>query len=122
MQVQGVIKVLNQTQQVSSSFSKREVVITTQEQYPQHILIEFNQDKCDLLNMFQVGQQVVVDVNLRGREWQNPQGETKFFNTIQGWKIAPLQQQAQQFQQPMQQQQFQGQQQQFNNNNNGGQF
>ena len=90
MEVIGKIKVINATQEVSASFKKRELVVTTEEQYPQHILIEFNQDKCDVLNNYSVGQDVKVGINLRGREWINPQGETKYFNTIQGWKIEKL--------------------------------
>ena len=50
-------------------------------------MIEFVQDKTDLLNNYQVGQDVKVNINLRGREWVNPQGETKYFNSIQGWRI-----------------------------------
>jgi translation initiation factor IF-3 len=87
MEVLGKIKVINPTQQVTDSFKKRELVVTTDEQYPQHILIEFAQDKCELLNNFKVGDKVNVGINLRGREWVNPQGETKYFNQIQGWKI-----------------------------------
>jgi len=87
MEVIGKIKVIGAEQQVSASFKKRELVVTTAEQYPQHILIEFAQDKCDLLDNFQEGQEVKVSINLRGREWVNPQGETKYFNQIQGWKI-----------------------------------
>ena len=40
-----------------------------------------------VLNSFQVGQSVKVDINLRGREWESPQGEIKYFNSIQGWRI-----------------------------------
>lgn len=87
MEVIGKVKVINPEQQVSASFKKRELVITSQEQYPQHILIEFNQDKCDLLNNYRKGQEVKVSINLRGREWINPQGETRYFNSIQGWRI-----------------------------------
>jgi hypothetical protein len=58
---------------------------------PQHISVQFVQDKCDLLNSFQVGEAVKIDINLRGREWTNAQGETVYFNTIQGWRIAKLQ-------------------------------
>ena len=76
----------------SNGFRKRELVVTTEEQYPQHILVEFVQDKTDLLNNYQVGQQVKININLRGREWVNPQGETKYFNSIQGWRIENLQQ------------------------------
>lgn len=88
MELSGKIKVLNDTVSVgSSNFRKREVVITTEEQYPQHILVEFNQDKCDVLNNYNVGESVKISINLRGREWVNPQGETKYFNSIQGWRI-----------------------------------
>lgn len=95
MEVQGKIKVIGETKTFGSNgFRKREVVITTEEQYPQHLNIEFVQDKTDLLNSYQVGQQVKVSINLRGREWVSPQGETKYFNSIQGWRIENLQQQA----------------------------
>lgn len=87
MELTGKIKLIRPTQKVSETFSKREFVITTEEQYPQDIQIEFTQDKCDLLNVVQVGQQVTVGINIRGREWINPQGEAKYFNTLQAWKI-----------------------------------
>jgi hypothetical protein len=92
MEVTGKIKMIDQTKEVGSGgFKKRDVVVTTDEQYPQHILVQFVQDKCDLLNSFQVGEPVKIDINLRGREWTNPQGETVYFNTIQGWRIGKLQ-------------------------------
>jgi uncharacterized protein Veg len=95
MEVQGRIKLIGETQTFGSNgFRKREVVVTTEEQYPQHLMIEFIQDKTDLLNNYQVGQQVKVNINLRGREWVNPQGETKYFNSIQGWRIETLQPEA----------------------------
>lgn len=87
MQLEGKIKGINAEQQVSASFRKRELVVATEEQYPQFISINFVQDKCDLLNGYKVGQNVIVSLNLRGREWINPQGETKYFNDIQGWRI-----------------------------------
>ena len=95
MEVQGKIKLIGETQTFGTNgFRKREVVITTEEQYPQHIMIEFVQDKTDLLNNYQVGQPVKININLRGREWVNPQGETKYFNSIQGWRIENVQQDA----------------------------
>jgi hypothetical protein len=93
MELQGKIKLIGETQSIGSNgFRKRELVLTTEEQYPQHILVEFVQDKTDLLNSFQVGQPIKVGINLRGREWINPQGEAKYFNAIQGWRIENLQQ------------------------------
>jgi len=87
MEVSGKVKAVNDEQQVSASFKKRNLIVTSDEQYPQHIEIEFTQDKCDLLNSLKVGQNITVGINLRGREWVNPQGETKYFNSIQGWRI-----------------------------------
>lgn len=88
MEVTGKIKVVGETKAVGASgFQKRELVVTTEEQYPQHLMIEFVQDKTSLLDSFQVGEQVKVGINLRGREWQSPQGEIKYFNTIAGWRI-----------------------------------
>ncbi|MFY8214916.1 MAG: DUF3127 domain-containing protein [Flavobacterium sp.] len=91
MEVAGKIKVINAEQQVSATFRKRELVVTTDEQYPQHIMVEFTQDKCDLLNNYKAGEAVKVSINLRGREWINQQGEAKYFNSIQGWRIERLQ-------------------------------
>lgn len=92
MEVTGRVKMIDQTKEVGSSgFKKRDIVVTTDEQYPQHILVQFVQDKCELLNNYQVGDAVKIDINLRGREWTNPQGETVYFNTIQGWRIGKLQ-------------------------------
>ncbi|MFE3869831.1 DUF3127 domain-containing protein [Flavobacterium sp. ZS1P70] len=88
MEVTGKIKMLGEAKNVGNgSFLKRELVVTTEEQYPQHILVEFVQDKCDLLNSFKVGEAVKVSINLRGREWVDPQGVTKYFNAIQGWRV-----------------------------------
>ncbi len=92
MEVTGRIKVIDQTKEVGSAgFKKRDIVVTTDEQYPQHISVQFVQDKCDLLNNFQIGEVVKIDINLRGREWTNQQGETVYFNTIQGWRISKAQ-------------------------------
>lgn len=92
MELQGKIKELNETKTFGTNgFRKRELVVTTEEQYPQHILIEFVQDKCDILDKYKVGQDVRVSINLRGREWVNPQGETNYFNSIQGWRIENVQ-------------------------------
>ena len=88
MEVVGIIKLVGATQEIGAKgFRKRELVVTTAEDYPQMIMIEFTQDKVDLLNSFEVGQSVKVAINLRGREWINPQGEAKYFNSLQGWKI-----------------------------------
>tara|TARA_B100000073_G_scaffold346984_1_gene359909 strand:- start:1526 stop:1909 length:384 start_codon:yes stop_codon:yes gene_type:complete len=93
MEITGKIKWIDQVKTYGSNgFRKREIVITTQEQYPQNIVIEFVQDKCELLDSYQIGQDVRIGINLRGREWVNPEGQTKYFNSIQGWRIDQLDQ------------------------------
>jgi hypothetical protein len=90
MEVLGKVKVVSNEIQVTDSFKKRELVVVTDEQYPQSIMIEFPQDKADLLNDIKIGQSVKVSINLGGREWVNPQGETKYFNSVKGWRIESL--------------------------------
>ena len=88
MEVEGKIKVIGETKEYGSNgFRKREVVLTTEEQYPQFLNIEFIQDKTEVVDNFNVGDQVKIGINLKGREWVSPQGETKYFNSIQGWRI-----------------------------------
>ena len=87
MEVQGKIKLVGNVQEITDSFKKRELVIVTQEQYPQTLCVEFVQDKTDLLNDFQEGQEVKIGINLRGREWKNPEGIIKYFTSLQGWRI-----------------------------------
>lgn len=89
MEITGKIKLIGQTSSYGDKgFSKREIVVTTEEQYPQHILVEFVQDKCSLLDKFSVGQSVTIGINLRGREWTDPKsGTVKHFNSVRGWRI-----------------------------------
>ena len=89
MHINGKIIEINDTQQVSDTFKKRAFVVEYIEnpQYPELISFELIQDKCDILNTFQVGQEVVVHFNLRGRKWVNPEGVARYFNSLQAWRI-----------------------------------
>jgi translation initiation factor IF-3 len=88
MEVQGKVKHVGQTETVGNNgFQKRLIAVETEEQYPQILGVEFVQDKTSLLDAFNTGDTVKIGINLRGREWTNPQGEVKYFNSIQGWRI-----------------------------------
>lgn len=92
MEIQGRVKQIFPSQTMGQNgFEKRDLVIVTEENYPQTIIIQFTQQRCDLLESLQVGQNVKVYINIKGREWTNPQGEIKYFNTIEGWKIEVIQ-------------------------------
>jgi hypothetical protein len=87
-QIFGKIHKINEIQQVSANFQKREIVIETDEQFKQMILVELHHDNVYLIDEFEVGRNVAVSINLKGRAWVSPvTNETKYFNTIVGWKI-----------------------------------
>ncbi len=87
----GTLKVKNDTVQVSEKFSKREFVLTdASSMYPQDILFQLTQDKCALIDAANIGDQIEVSFNLRGREWTSPAGEVKYFNTLEAWRIEKM--------------------------------
>ena len=91
VEVLGKIKLLGEIKTYGDNgFRKRELVLTTEEQYPQHILIEFIQNNCELLDNYSIGQTVRIGINIRGREWESPDQGIKYFNSIQGWRIESL--------------------------------
>jgi hypothetical protein len=87
MDIIGKIRVINPEQVVNATFKKRELVVTTEDQYPQHIIIDFTNDKCAILDGYKVGEEVTVSINLRGREYTDKDGNVKYFNGIQAWRI-----------------------------------
>ena len=89
MEVIGIIKAKFDTQVVSERFKKRDFVLTVEpgSPYPQHVSFQLVQDKVSLVDNFAIGEEVKVLFNLKGREWVSPQGETKYFNTIDAWRI-----------------------------------
>lgn len=85
----GTIKKIGDTVQVTDKFKKREVVITdSSTMYPQHVTMQFTQDKCDILNAYNEGQEVEISFNLDGKEYTDKNtGEIKYFNSLNAWKI-----------------------------------
>ncbi len=92
MEVIGTLKAKFDTQKVSDRFQKREFVLTTEANtpYPQHVSFQVTQDKCSLLDQFSEGEELRIQFNLRGREWNGPQG-IKYFNTLEAWRIEKMQ-------------------------------
>ena len=88
MEVTGQLKLKYDTQKVSEKFQKRDFVVSTDlsTPYPQHVSFQITQDKCSILDSFNEGDEIKVQFNLRGREWNGPQG-IKFFNTLEAWRI-----------------------------------
>ena len=86
--ISGIVKVKNETQQISDKFQKREFVVTDASgNYPQDILFQLTQDRTTLLDDINVNDVVNVTFNIRGREWTSPKGEVKYFNSLDVWKV-----------------------------------
>jgi hypothetical protein len=85
----GTLKTKQDTQVISEKFSKREFVLTTDtaSQYPQYISMQLTQDKCSLLDSYQLGEELKVSFNIRGREWNNPTKGLQYFNSLEAWRI-----------------------------------
>ena len=96
MEIKGKIKKISETVQISDRFRKREFVLeySNNPDYPQPIQFELVQDRCELLDSFHEGQEVEVHFDLRGREWTSPQGQVKYFNSLQAWKLVTEQEEA----------------------------
>lgn len=92
LKVTGTVHKVFETQVISDSFKKREFVVETDDKYPQLVKFELTQDNCSKADSLKVGQALEVGFNLRGREWINKEGEAKYFNTLQAWRISTLQQ------------------------------
>ena len=84
----GTLKNKSEVKQVSDNFSKIDFVVTDENtQYPQHVSFQVGNQKTELLDNVNEGDKITVSFNLRGREWTSPQGEVKYFNTLEAWKI-----------------------------------
>ena len=89
MNLTGIVKQVNKTQVLSEKFSKRELILKTEweTKFPQYLVIQFTNKNVTKLDGINPGELVNVSINLRGREWEGPEG-VKYFNTIEGWAIS----------------------------------
>ena len=88
MEVTGKLRAIFDTKQVSERFTKREFVLElTDGKYPQSVLFQLTGDRCAAIDQFRVGDEVRLEFNLRGREWKSPQGDVKYFNSLDVWRI-----------------------------------
>ncbi len=77
------MKWIGTTQSFPSGFTKREFVVTTaHDKYPQDIKFDMVKDKCALLDGFELGQDVQVNFDIRGREYNG-----KYFVDLSCWKL-----------------------------------
>lgn len=88
MDIKGAVVKVFPKKQVSDKFALREFVISTKGKYPQEILLQVTQERCELLDNFAEGEEVQAFINLKGRSWTNPEGVVRYFNSIEAWKVS----------------------------------
>ena len=87
LKISGTISVIKETQVITDKFSKREFVVETDEAYPQEVQLELHKDQCSMIDGYSVGDSITASFNVKGRKWTSPQGEDKYFITLQVWSI-----------------------------------
>lgn len=90
METEGKLIEIFDTKKVTDTFQKREFVVElgNNPNYPETVLFQLVQDKCSLLDGYSVNDSVKVSFDLKGRKWKSPQGELKYFNSLQAWRVS----------------------------------
>ncbi len=86
-ELSGKLKKTMDVQTFDSGFSKREFVITTDEQYPQDIKFELIKDKTSAIDRYKEGDTLKVSFNIRGNEFNE-----RFYVNLNAWRIEAVQQ------------------------------
>lgn len=84
----GIIIDVFPTQTFNKGFRKREFVIETGDKYPQKVVFGLVQEKCDMIDSYGVGDTVAVSFDVKGRDWTDKSGQTKYFNTLEAYRIS----------------------------------
>jgi hypothetical protein len=89
-EVSGKLHVIYDTKQLTERFQKREFVVELADnpRYPQYVLFQLTGDRCDGIDGMSVGDEIRLEFSLRGREWKSPQGEIKYFNSLDVWTVS----------------------------------
>ena len=100
----GELHIIEDVVEISASFKKREFVVEViNEQntdWNDYIKFQITQDRCNILDNFQLGQQIKVSFNIRGRKWEKD-GRTNYFSNLEAWRIEPIKNEIEQFNRTM---------------------
>ncbi|RMG23256.1 MAG: DUF3127 domain-containing protein [Bacteroidetes bacterium] len=93
MKIQGTLHKKYDTEQKTPTFKVREFVVKYEENplYPQFVKFQVKQDRCDTLDQIAEGTMLEIDFDIRGREWTSPDGQVKYFNSLEAWRVTPVQ-------------------------------
>ena len=90
-ELSGKIIEIFDAQQVSDNFRKREFVIEKKEnvgsnEFTDHIKFQLTQDRCNLIDTFNINDQVKISFNIRGNRWERD-GKVNYFTNLAAWRI-----------------------------------
>lgn len=79
------------TQRISESFQKREFVIETSDDkgdrtFTEQIKFQLTQDRCSLIDNYNVNDQVKLNFDIKGRRWEK-EGRVNYFTNLEAWRI-----------------------------------
>tara|TARA_R110002012_G_scaffold233508_1_gene406695 strand:- start:238 stop:579 length:342 start_codon:yes stop_codon:yes gene_type:complete len=88
MSIKGKVKTITEVEE-KGNFRVRKLIIQTMDKYPQVVALDFTQNNVGLLDdpACKVGNNVEVFYNVRGRAWENREGKTLYFTSLQGWRV-----------------------------------
>lgn len=83
----GTVIEIYPTQTFNKGFKKREFVLEVGDSYPQKIIFSAVQEKCEIIDSFNIGDTINVAFDVKGREWTDKSGQTKYFNSLEAWRM-----------------------------------
>lgn len=81
--ITGTIHLILPKRQVTEKFAAQELVLHTNDKYPQYIVFQAANDKCKMLDPLLVGQEATITFSVRGREYKKEGQEPRYFNTLE---------------------------------------
>ncbi|HEY9177084.1 MAG TPA: DUF3127 domain-containing protein [Flavipsychrobacter sp.] len=92
----GKLVAVNETQQVSERFKKREFVLETSEEingnvYTNYAKMQLVQNKCEIIDNFKIGDTVKVSFNIKGNKWERD-GNVNYITNLDAWRVENAQQ------------------------------
>ena len=88
-QTQGKLTKIFDIKKINERFQKRDIILEVAENpaYPQFVTFQLSGDRCGLVDSLNIGDELKISFNLRGNKWSSPDGTTKYFNSLDIWKI-----------------------------------
>lgn len=83
--------------QISDNFKKREFVVEKTEnssgrEFTEQIKFQLTQDRCALIDSFELNEIIKITFNIRGRKWEKD-GNVSYFTNLEAWRIEKVSEQ-----------------------------